>query len=58
MKKALKVKAKNCCSKENERLMRRLESCEKQSSTSEERHACYRRAAKTGGRRARECIAR
>jgi len=53
---AFKSKAKRCCSTEYARLARRLGSCEMESNTSEEKHACYRRAAKTSGRRAKQCI--
>lgn len=53
---AFKSKAKRCCTKEYERLTHRLGSCEIESNTPEERHTCYRRAAKTSGRRAKKCI--
>lgn len=53
---AFKSKAKRCCSREYERLVRRVGSCEMESNTSEERHACYRRVAKMSGRRAKQCI--
>ncbi len=54
---ALKSKAKRCCTSEYERLTDRLVSCGMESNTPEQRHACYRRAAETSGRRAKACIA-
>ena len=54
---AFKSKAKRCCSHEYDQLVRRLTSCEMESNTGAERHACYRQAAKTSGRRARQCMA-
>jgi len=53
---AFKSKAKRCCTIAHERLTHRLVSCEMESNTPEERHACYRRAAKISGRRAKACI--
>ncbi len=53
---AFKSKAKRCCTKESQRLTHRLVSCEMESNTPEQRHACYRRAAKISGRRAKACI--
>jgi len=54
---AFKSKAKQCCSKEYERVVRQVGACEIESNSSAERHACYRRAARESGRRARGCIA-
>ena len=48
-------KAKQCCIDSHRELMRELSSCN--TLTSGKKHACYRRAAKTSGRRARKCIA-
>jgi hypothetical protein len=53
---AFKSKAKRCCTKEYQRLVHRLGACEMDSNTSGEKHACYRQAAKTSGRRAKKCI--
>lgn len=52
-----KTKAKRCCSTEYERVVRKIGACEMESNSSGERHACYRRAAKESGRRARACMA-
>ncbi len=54
---ALKSKAKRCCTMAHERLMHQLGSCEMGSDSSDEKHACYRQAAKASGRRAKKCIA-
>jgi len=54
---AYKSKAKRCCTKEYDRLTHRLGSCEVEFNTPEQRHACYRRVAKTSGRQAKACIA-
>lgn len=53
---AFKFKAKRCCSKEHESVVRNIGSCEMKSNTARERHACYRQAAKASGDRARACI--
>lgn len=53
---AFKAKAKRCCSAEYDRLVRQLSSCEIESNTAGERHACYRQAAKRSGRRSRACM--
>jgi len=53
---AFKAKAKRCCSKEYERLTHKLGSCEMESNTAGERHACYRKTAKESGVRAKQCI--
>lgn len=52
-----KNKAKRCCLQAHERLTRRLADCEMASNSAADRHACYRRAAKVSGRRAKACIA-
>ena len=54
---AFKTKAKRCCTKAYENLVRKLGFCEMESNTSEERHACYRQTAKESGRSAKECMA-
>lgn len=57
MMKAFVAKAKRCCSLEHKQLVRRLGSCEMDSNSAGERHACYRRTAKESGNRAKACIA-
>lgn len=54
---AFKSKAKQCCSTEYERVVRQVAACEMEIESSAEKHACYRRAAKASGRRARACMA-
>ena len=54
---AFKFKTKRCCSAAHERLMHQLGACEKESNSFAERHACFRKAAKASGRRARACMA-
>ena len=54
---AFKSKAKRCCSREYERLVHKIGACEVESKTSNERHSCYRKAARESGTRARKCIA-
>ena len=54
---AFKAKAKRCCSMEHERVSRKIGACEMETNNSDQRHDCYRQAAKESGRRARECMA-
>ncbi|BBO67649.1 hypothetical protein DSCA_15790 [Desulfosarcina alkanivorans] len=56
MKNIYSNKNKRCCSLEHDRLVHQLGACEKESNSSQERHRCYRRAAKVSGRRARQCM--
>ena len=53
---AFKFKAKRCCSKAYERLVRKIGSCEMESNTPGERHACYRQVARASGRQAKACM--
>jgi hypothetical protein len=53
---AFKNKKKRCCSLEHDRLVHQLGACEKESNTSQDRHRCYRKAAKVSGSRARQCM--
>jgi hypothetical protein len=52
----LSEKAKKCCSHEHDRLVEGLSSCDIQFETPDERHRCYRVAAKRSGRRSKKCI--
>lgn len=54
---AFKAKAKRCCAMEHERVAREVGTCEMASVNSDQRHDCYRRAARESGRRARACMA-
>lgn len=49
-------KAQTCCSREKERLIDRLADCDAHAEDSDQRHLCYRAAARESGRRARRCI--
>ncbi len=48
---------KACCTTEKKRLMDELRQCDYGTSSPEERHLCYREAARQSGRRAKSCIA-
>ena len=52
-----KTSIKACCTTEKKRLMDELRTCDYGTSSPEERHLCYREAARQSGRRARACIA-
>ena len=54
---AFQGKSKRCCRREHENIVRDLGHCEMESNNADERHHCYRRAAKAGGDRARQCMA-
>lgn len=49
-------KARECCSKEKESLMKALEKCEFCADDNEAFHNCYRAAARESGERARACM--
>ena len=49
-------KMKACCVAEKKRLTEELRQCDYGTSSPEERHACYRSAAKRSGRRAKKCM--
>jgi len=49
--------AKACCTDEKDRLMQDLYVCDYCTTSLEDRHHCYQRAAKESGRRARQCLA-
>jgi hypothetical protein len=53
---ASRTKAKRCCSREHEQLVRRIGSCEIESNNTGQRHNCYRREAKNSGARAKACM--
>ena len=56
MRNSMSIKSKACCSLEKEHLTDVLFACDYCSSTMEERHICYRKAAKESGKRSRQCI--
>ncbi len=49
-------KAKQCCSREHDRLAENLSTCDRYFKTPAERHRCYRVAAKISGHRSKKCI--
>lgn len=49
-------KAKKCCSREHDRLVENLSTCDTQFENPAERHRCYRVVAKRSGRRSKKCI--
>ena len=53
---AFKSKAKRCCNNAYERLLRQLVSCEMDANGAEQRHDCYRQAAKASGAHAKACM--
>jgi hypothetical protein len=52
----LKRKAKLCCSREHERLVGELGTCDHRATSARQRHECYRTAARKSGRRSKKCI--
>ena len=56
MARSINIKAKECCTREKQRLMEELRECDYNTTSPEERHLCYRWAAKKSGHRSKECI--
>lgn len=56
MVKSINIKARECCIREKDRLVEELRECDYDTSSPEERHQCYRWAAKKSGKRAKECL--
>ncbi|MCG8688043.1 MAG: hypothetical protein MI892_24425 [Desulfobacterales bacterium] len=56
MARSISIKAKACCAREKERLVEELRSCDYDTTSPEERHLCFRWAAKKSGQRAKECM--
>jgi hypothetical protein len=56
MVKSLNIKARECCLREKDRLVEELRECDYDTSSPEERHLCYRWAAKKSGKRSKECL--
>ncbi len=50
------IKARECCALEKARLVEELRECDYESTSPEERHLCYRWAAKKSGHRSKECL--
>lgn len=48
-------KTRQCCARERKRLMDQLDACERRSKTQDERHRCYRIAARASGHRTKRC---
>lgn len=53
---SINIKAKECCAREKQRLVEELRECDYNTTSPEERHLCYRWAAKKSGHRSKECI--
>ncbi len=51
-----KSRAKACCVKAHQQLVKDLEHCDSPALTPEEKHRCYRHSAWRSGRQARRCI--
>jgi hypothetical protein len=56
MKISIPIKSRDCCLKEKKRLVKTLRTCDLWSPGSEERHNCYRNAARESGQHSRQCI--
>ena len=56
MVRSIGIQARECCLREKDRLKAELQACDDESSSPEERHLCYRWAAKKSGRRSKECL--
>ncbi|MCG8635228.1 MAG: hypothetical protein MI863_15455 [Desulfobacterales bacterium] len=56
MAKSVSIEAKACCTREKERLVEELRCCDYETTSIEERHECYRWAAKKSGQRAKKCL--
>ena len=56
MRKSISIGAKTCCALEKERLMGDLFICDYCTTSMEDRHLCYKKAAKQSGLRARDCL--
>ena len=52
----LNIGARQCCTREKDRLVKELTECDFNAQSLEERHRCYRSAAKSSGRRSRKCL--
>jgi hypothetical protein len=53
---SININARQCCTREKERLVEELKECDYDSQSPEDRHFCYRWAAKKSGYRSRECL--
>ena len=56
MKRTVNEKGKKCCSLEKESLVEVLLACDYCTTSFDERHLCYQKAARESGMRARACI--
>jgi len=56
MARSISINARACCAREKQRLVEELRSCDYDTQSPEERHLCFRWAAKKSGRRAKECL--
>ena len=56
MVKSVYISARQCCTREKNRLVEELRECDYNSESPEEHHRCYRSAAKKSGYRSKECL--
>ncbi len=56
MARSVSIKAKACCTLEKDRLVKELRECDYDTSSPEERHLCFRWAAKKSGQRSKACL--
>lgn len=50
------INARNCCTRERNRLVKELRKCDSSAQSPEERHQCYRSAAMKSGSNSRQCL--
>lgn len=52
----LNIRARQCCTREKDRLVKELRKCDSSAPNPEERHQCYRAAAIKSGSNSRQCL--
>jgi len=52
----LNIRARQCCTREKNRLVKELRKCDYSAQNPEERHQCYRSAAIKSGAKSRHCL--
>jgi hypothetical protein len=52
----LNIRARQCCTREKDRLVKELRKCDSSAQSPEERHQCYRSAAIKSGSNSRQCL--
>ncbi len=56
MAKSMNMTARQCCTSEKEILKQELRECDDNTFSRDERHSCYRWAAKKSGHRSTQCL--